>query len=302
MEIWEEKKNIDNIPHIHARNEFAKNIANLDPEDILARYTYQSIQTADSLWKIIEKYCKINKSGVGVELGAGTGLFSIAQIKRGGNKIYAVEIVPKMVEDIIPKLTNYFLRNESSKIIPVIGSFDRIKLPNNSVSYIFEYDSFHHSFDLSRTFEESYRILEKNGILILIDRCHPDSLTDHEINSLLSINLSKRQLKEMGLPTKENFSRRDIGENEYRKKEWLNAINNAGFKIHYFRTFYPLVKIKQVYWYLLSRHKNQEKNMRNLLYIYLAQKFGIHLNDYSTITPMRETGFDYKTIAILVKS
>ena len=73
-----------------------------------------------------------------------------------------------MVEDIIPKLTNYFLRNESSKIIPVLGSFDRIKLPNNSVSYIFEYDSFHHSFDLSRTFEESYRVLEKNGTLVLI--------------------------------------------------------------------------------------------------------------------------------------
>ena len=113
-----------------------------------------------------------------------------------------------------------------------MGSFDRIKLPNNSVSYIFEYDSFHHSFDLSRTFEESYRILEKNGILILIDRCHPDSLTDHEINSLLSINLSKKRLKEMGLPTTENFSRKDIGENEYRSKEWLNAINKAGFKIH----------------------------------------------------------------------
>ena len=43
MEIWEEKRNIDNIPHIHARNEYAKAIANLDPEDILARYTYQSI-------------------------------------------------------------------------------------------------------------------------------------------------------------------------------------------------------------------------------------------------------------------
>ena len=105
----------------------------------------------------------------------------------------------------------------------------------------------------------------------------------------------------MGLPTRENFSRKDIGENEYRKKEWLNAIKKAGFKIHYFRTFYPQVKIKQVYWYLLSRYKNQEKNMRNLLYIYLAQKFGIHLNDYSTITPMREIGFDYKTIAILGK-
>ena len=62
MKIWEEKRNIDNIPHIHARNEYAKNLyLNLDPEDILFRYTYQSIQSADSLWKIIEKYCKIKK-------------------------------------------------------------------------------------------------------------------------------------------------------------------------------------------------------------------------------------------------
>ena len=301
MEIWEKTKNIEKIPYIHARNEFAKNIANLEPEEILSRYTYQNMKTADNLWGIIESYCKINKSGIGVELGAGTGLFSTAQIKRGGNKIYAVEIVPKMVECIIPKITNYFLKNESSKIIPVLGSFDRIKLPNNSVSYIFEYDSFHHSFNLDNTLNESYRILEKNGVLILIDRCHPDSLTEDEIDSLLSINLSKKQLKEMGLPIMENFSRRDNGENEYRKREWLNSINNAGFNIHYFRTFYPKVNLKQVYWYLLSKCKNQEKNIRNLLFIYLAQKVGIHLSDYSTITPMRETGFDYKTIAILVK-
>ena len=89
MEIWEKTKNIEKIPYIHARNEFAKNIANLEPEEILSRYTYQNMKTADNLWGIIESYCKINKSGIGVELGAGTGLFSTAQIKRGGKRARA---------------------------------------------------------------------------------------------------------------------------------------------------------------------------------------------------------------------
>ncbi|MDC0480059.1 class I SAM-dependent methyltransferase [Candidatus Marinimicrobia bacterium] len=301
METWVENVDLENTPHILYRNEFAKKIKNLNPEKIIQLYTYQNMKSASNLISIIDNYFTLPLSGIGVELGAGTGLFSNAFILYGAKKIYAVEIIPEITKNIIPKVAEYYLKNNSTKIISVNGSFDNIRLPNNSIDFIFQYDSFHHSFNLGKTFKESYKKLKRGGVLVMIDRCHPDSFTNEKVNYLLNIKYDEKQLVDQGFPKGMGLTRRESGEHEYRRREWLIAINNAGFKIKLFRTFYNKITLKQLYWYFLGKINNPNEYCNNLLIIYLAQNFGIYFRDKHTLTPMKETGFNYKTLGILIK-
>lgn len=54
----------------------------------------------------------------------------------------------------------------------MVGNFDDIKLENESVDFIIEFDSLHHSFNLDKTIRESARILKPGAKLLAIDRSH----------------------------------------------------------------------------------------------------------------------------------
>jgi len=298
---WINKKEFNQRSEVMYRNNFAKKSLELNVEEVINKYTYLDYNKAYKIVELIKKYIPKSLSGVGLELGAGTGIFSSILASNNINHIYAIELVPALAELVIPRVAKKYLQNKKGKVIPVHGSFDNIKLPDESIDFIFEYDSFHHSNDLKNTFFESYKKLKSGGTLIMFDKCHSDSLSDEEIDDMLNITFSKELLKDQGLHEDLIITRRQNGEHEYRKQEWLSAIKDCGFKVLLFRKFYNKVHLKQLYWYILSKFKLKNEYHQNLILIFLAQRFGIIFENSIGITPMKETGFKGKTLGILQK-
>jgi len=298
---WIESEKLLHLREVKYRNDAIINSQRFSPEEMIKKWTYLDYNKAKELIALLKHYSNGYFEGTGIELGAGTGIFSTALIKTGLEKIYAVEIVPAFTTHVIPAVAKHYLKENSNNVIPVLGSFDDIHLPNDSIDFAFEYDAFHHSNDLSITFNEIYKKLRPGGVLIMVDRCHPDVMTDEEIDKLLEITYTKEFLNTHGYDENINLTRRENGEHEYRKSEWLDSIYSAGFNVKVFRTFYPKVNLKQLYWCLLSKIKSSGEQGRSLIKIYLAQNFGIYLSDFYTLTSMKESIFIGKTIAVLEK-
>ena len=119
MEIWENEIDILNNKDIYYRERFAKKLKKQHPTNIIKQYTYHSLESATNLISIINKYSPISLDGIGIELGAGTGLFSNVLVLNGAKKIYSVELVPSVAQSIIPKVAKDFLNNQYRKLIPV---------------------------------------------------------------------------------------------------------------------------------------------------------------------------------------
>lgn len=212
------------------RDELGKHLLTKSADEIVSYYAYHSFAEMENWLSLIQK--QVLLKGVGVELGAGCGVMSAVFAKdKSVEKIFAVEVVESMTRLILPKVTQGYLGIDAFKVIPVIGTFDDIQLPNESVDFIIEMDSLHHSHNLAQSFSESARILKKGGHMILLDRCHPDSLDDKTVKSMLDIVYDEEWIKHNFYPKGSILTRRENGEHEYRKFEWLSAINKAGLTV-----------------------------------------------------------------------
>jgi SAM-dependent methyltransferase len=94
---------------------------------------------------------------------------------------------------------------------------------------IVEIASFHHAENLDTTLRECARVLRPGGVLIAIERAHPDHVSDAELEILLDRSLSVERKRQYGVPEDQVFTRRDWGEHEYRIMQWLAAFERAGF-------------------------------------------------------------------------
>ncbi|WP_447603677.1 class I SAM-dependent methyltransferase [Nitrospira sp. Nam80] len=170
--------------------------------------------------------------GVGIEIGAGCGILS-SLVARGQSikQIYALEVVEKMALSIIPRVAAHVLGWGQTKITPVWGSFDDLRLPDNSIDFVIEIDSLHHSDNLSTTVSECARVLKPGGWLLCFDRCHPNSVTDEEVDKMLSRIYSPEFLTANCYPSDIILSRRDNGEHEYRLYEWEAAFAAAQLQL-----------------------------------------------------------------------
>lgn len=298
---WIDPDDNRHLSEIKHRDEAIIKSLDLNIEEMIKMWVYIDYRKANKLIDLFSYYLKKPFNGNGIDLGAGTGLFSSVLANKGINKVYALEIVPSFINYVIPLVANHYSKEKSHKIIPVLGTFDDIQLPNNSLDFAFEYDAFHHSENLRVTFSAIHQKLKPGGNLLIIDRCHPDSMTDEEVQKLLNIQYSEKFLNKHGYDENLVLTRRENGEQEYRKNEWMSAIENSGFNIKVFRTFYNKVSLKQLYWYMLSTIKGKRGRDLSILKIFLAQNFGIYLSDYNTLTPMRESLSTNKTFIILEK-
>jgi ubiquinone/menaquinone biosynthesis C-methylase UbiE len=167
-------------------------------------------------------------SGVGVELGSGCSAISVELVKSNENisKIYAVEIVPEIVEYAAVPLIH--MHNVQEKVVPVVGSFDDIKLKDNSIDFVIEFDSLHHSFDLNRTIQESYRILKPGSKLLAIDRAHWNT-SKRRRKELENVMYSREFLVARGLDPNIIVTRAENGEHEHLLDDYLITFKNAGF-------------------------------------------------------------------------
>lgn len=214
------------------RNELANKKASLPTREVILTYThFHPWQLNRMLATTLKSYAnKIN--GTGVELGAGTAILSteLVNIYDKVQKVFALEYVDEVVKQVQPKVIKEYCRHPD-KVVPTIGSFDNIELPNSSVDFIFEIESLHHSDDINLTFSELSRVLKKGGIVICYDRVHPNTVTDAEVQRLLDIEYTLEFKKKYGYPEEGVLTRRMNGEHEYRVFEWEKAINDSGMRL-----------------------------------------------------------------------
>lgn len=218
---------------VENRNAFARHFENAPLARILEVYTKLDLGRAKRLIAAGEKTVLPRPlAGVGLELGAGTALLSTALAARKEiERVYAVEVVPEMVERIQRRVVESLLPLEDhAKVCRTRGSFDHLELPDGSADFVLELASWHHSDDLTRSLAETARVLKKGGLVLAFDRVQPDSTTDAAVEELLDRVYSREFLAKMGYPPGIRLTRRMNGEHEYRRREWLAAFAAAGLR------------------------------------------------------------------------
>jgi ubiquinone/menaquinone biosynthesis C-methylase UbiE len=225
------------------RNRMGEHLLEMPADKIVKYYAYHSFEEMELWLAIFKKHTTLK--GIGLELGAGCGVMATVFAKEPQvQMILGVEVVDSMTHQIMPKVANGYLGAESHKMVPVLGTFDNLQIPDNSIDFIVEMDSIHHSHNLKQTFAESFRVLKKGGVMIFLDRCHPDFVTDEKVKELLDVVYTPEWIEHNFYPSGSILTRRENGEHEYRKKEWLTAIQGAGFKVERLTKCYKKASIK----------------------------------------------------------
>jgi SAM-dependent methyltransferase len=168
--------------------------------------------------------------GVGVDLGGGVGCISASIATFPSvDRIYCVEIVESAVTLAHPVVVGTILGPARSKVVSVVGDFDRLELPAESLDFAVIWDALHHSRDPVATLRECRRALKPSGRLVVVDRGHNNAVRDEEINRMLGIQYSREWLIKNYRDPDVPFTRREYGEHEYRWHEWEAFFGAAGF-------------------------------------------------------------------------
>ena len=230
---WLSPDKLHDLVYVHSRS-FVSNFNLEHSSEIQEKLIYSEhiYIEKNELLEIIDiaiSSTNFNFDGVGVELGSGCAAISVelAKLNPKVDKIYAVEIVPEIVEFAAVPLIK--MHKVDKRILPVVGDFDSLKLSDESVDFVVEFDSLHHSFNLDRTVAESGRILKSGGQLLAIDRSHWNTSKRRRLE-LENQEYSKQFLLERGLSEDARITRADNGEHEYLLSEYIAAFKKAGFK------------------------------------------------------------------------
>lgn len=181
----------------------------------------------------------MEEGSVAIDMGSGTGVgASILSRFPFVQKVYAVEFSELFVDKIMP-LTFEKFQAKQDKIVRVVGDFNHLKLPDESVHLILDIDSFHHSENLKVTLQECYRVLKPQGVIIAIDRGWPDHYAQEQLEAMLDVELNENLKRKYGIPPGKSFTRRDFGEHEYTIQQWERFFSEAGFVTHIFLQKHP---------------------------------------------------------------
>jgi ubiquinone/menaquinone biosynthesis C-methylase UbiE len=234
---------------VRFRNGFAEQLAPLDAQEMVKRYAELSIEQFRQLLHEALRRTGLGVRGfhgTGVELGAGcAALGSLVASLEAVSRVYAVEICWRMAELVQPKVARAILGNRADKLVPCAGSFDDLQLPDAAVDFAVEYDSLHHSNDLCPTLREVSRVLKPGGNLLCFDRCHPDSVSDAQVEKMLNRVYSEEFLHANGYPPGIRLTRRQNGEHEYRLREWKHAFESAGLRLASHVEMWPRIAVRK---------------------------------------------------------
>lgn len=115
----------------------------------------------------ILNYLPIKKGYVIADVGAGTGMFEKGLSQKTGpkGKVYAVEIAPAFVQYMKERFQKENLKN----VEVVLSDENTTTLKENSVDMIVVIDTYHHFEYPKNMLKEFYKILKKNGHLVIVD-------------------------------------------------------------------------------------------------------------------------------------
>ena len=115
----------------------------------------------DYIWNKLH----LENPGVIVDIGAGTGFFSVAFLqKSGSSKIYACDLSEVMIKWMTANVTA-----EHPNIVPVKSEEQYIPLDDEIADLVFMINLHHELENPSMTIKESYRILKPGGTVFIVD-------------------------------------------------------------------------------------------------------------------------------------
>lgn len=241
----------------------ARELAGKNYRDIALEYIFIMPEDAERVFRLIPKAWESIK-GVGLDLGGGVAcISSILAKKEEVEKIYCVEYTEELVKLCQPIMKQAILKDRMDKVISVVGDFNNLELPENSLDFAVSWDSIHHSHDPVATLKECRRVLKLGGRLVIIDRAHNNGTPDEEIERMHNIVYNKEYLRKNYLDENMTFTRKDNGEHEWRFFEWEKFFLEAGFKL------LEMIVLKT------DTEENRElKNDRNLEEIFVPFNIG----------------------------
>lgn len=240
---WPVEPDLEKETQEHYRTRFAHELKDKNSLEIIRLITFDgvapniSITDIENLIKYVVGKFLPRLSGQGLEVGAGPGTFSsVLASLESVDKMYALEICAPIVELLGPKVARFVLEEKEDKVVLVVGDFDRIQLPDQSLDFVFDFFSLHHSSNLNKTLKECSRVLKPNGFIFCLDKARPDYYNHEDIDKLLDTEYPSHDKEKLfGVPTSQKFTRRMNGEKEYRLKDWQASFHEAGFsKVDYF--------------------------------------------------------------------
>ena len=192
-------------------------------------------------------------NGLGLELGAGLALFSIACLERDTakkiNGIVALEAVKTFVEKGIQKVSAELLDKRRTALLPCYGVFEDIPVEDGTFDFVIQIESLHHAEDLNVAIQEVSRVVKKGGVMISLDRSWIDSTSRETLEEMLEHEYSREWLKSKKFDYDRKFTRRDNGEHEYTDKEWIKAFESNDFQLVSKVHLQPKIQT----WHLLKR-------------------------------------------------
>ncbi|HBM45781.1 MAG: SAM-dependent methyltransferase [Parcubacteria group bacterium GW2011_GWF2_38_76] len=243
MEIkyWKIEDGIRKEIEDHYRTRLALSLKEQSAIEIVKEITFDNVapnlnvKEVDSLISFVNKnFLEEKLEGVGLEVGAGCGFFSAVFAKEATvKKVYALEIVENIVKELMPKVVESVAGKNSNKVVGCVGEFNNIELPNNSVDFVFDFYSLHHSNNLEKTFRELFRVLKPGGFVLCFDKARSNSLSREQLDGLLDKEYPREAKINMGIDPSAIHTRRMNGEYEYRLKDWEKAFLDSGFNNFY---------------------------------------------------------------------
>jgi ubiquinone/menaquinone biosynthesis C-methylase UbiE len=180
-------------------------------------------------------------SGQAIDVGSGTGVGAgILSRLPFISKVYAVEFSEQFVLSIMPVVFES-LQTDTAKIQRVVGDFNNLEVPDQSLACVLDIDSFHHAEDLDFTLHECARVLKPGGVIVAIDRAWDDHYTRADLEIKLDAELNDNLKKKYGIAEGQSFTRRDFGEHEYTMREWQDLFAKNGFDSMVFSQWHPPV-------------------------------------------------------------
>jgi ubiquinone/menaquinone biosynthesis C-methylase UbiE len=221
-QIWISERDLNQIDWIIACNAACNKWMNKNMDEISLFYSYFTIKQHKMFVEEIIHKIGVNLHGTGLEIGAGPGIFSnsILKIFTNVKKIYLLDKAPNTFN-----LMKQVAKQNSTlnKLDCIIGSFNDLKFPDNSLDFILDFDSIHHSEDFDLTFKEISRVLKPGGVLLCFDRAQPNYISKQQIKDMLDIEYSDEYKKENNINLNEKMNRKMQGETEPLLKDWINT-------------------------------------------------------------------------------
>lgn len=229
--VWKKIQEPINDHEFLVGKTLAHELSGKDFRDIAVGYIFITPEDVERTFKLLPRAWE-SFIGAGVDLGGGIACVSsiIAQ-KDEVKSIHCVEYTEDLVKLCQPVLKKAILGDRAEKVISVVGDFNNLELPDNSLDFAFCWDSMHHAYDPIHTLRECRRVLVKGGRFVFIDRAHNNGTPEEEIERMLNIVYGKEYLRKNYLDENMTLTRRDNGEHEWRYQEWDHYFAESGFKL-----------------------------------------------------------------------